>query len=70
MNELTKGIWEDFTSALGDNRIFDAEILLGSVDEHKSESAWEDLIVSMYDEWALFLVGKSEFNNHENGVCV
>lgn len=65
-NNFQQSLWEDFTDALMDNRIKEAEMMLEEADDHSGEAAWTEIILKMYDEWALWLIGKSEFNHHEN----
>ena len=65
-SDMREGVWEDFTTALIENRIFDAELLLDSMSQVKGEAAWDDTINMMYDEWALWLTGKSQYNYHED----
>lgn len=62
MQDITQMVWEDFTQALGDNNTFDAELILDSTNSKAGEAGWEELIMKMYDEWNLWLVGKSKYN--------
>lgn len=64
--DFQTSLWEDFTGALMSNKVADAELMLEEVNDHKSEAGWADVVLKMYDEWYLWLEGKSEFNHHEN----
>lgn len=67
-SDIRENIWEDFTSHLAENNTQEAEELLDSVTKsYAGEAGWEELIQKMSGEWKLWLVGKSDFNYHENG---
>jgi len=57
-------VWEDFTSALIETRTGDAEELVDTINtRHGADTAFEDLVMKMNEEWNKWLVGKSEFNS-------
>ena len=61
-NSVQETLWENFTTALADTKTGEAEFLLQSTVKFAGESAWEEVVLKMNDEWDLWLCGKSEFN--------
>lgn len=65
MSDQRVNVYEDFTDALATGDIKSAESLLYSASLHAGETAWEDTVLKMNDEWDLWLEGKSEYNTDE-----
>ena len=61
-NTVQEELWETFTTALEENNVSEAEFLLEATNDFAGEAAWEEVVLKMYDEFTLWLIGKSEYN--------